>query len=588
MLRWPDAILAQSEEDRRRFVLAGASEQRVRVAGNLKYDFTPPAGVSSELSAFLDRVSPEAVWIAASTTAPVEAGDPDEDDVVIAAFQKLAQRHPQLLLVLAPRRPERFPVVADKLRRAGVSFVRRSELNDVVVLPGVLLLDSIGELAGLFERASVVFMGGTLTRRGGHNILEPAFFGKPVIIGPHMENFAEIAQEFSDAGAVVKIDRTEALARAVEAMLDDTVRRREVGEISRQLALTKRGTAQGTAQKILAAVAESVVDPPLTLAARMTLGPLACVWTAGHRMRLATIKPKALTTKVVSVGSLAMGGAGKSPMVAHLAQRAAAAGRSPAILTRGYRRESSEPAIVPRGKTAPVQVTGDEAQIFVRQDSADVGIGADRYETGIRTERELHPDLFLLDDGFQHLRLKRDADIVLIDALDPLRGGVFPLGRLREPPAGLARATIVVITQATRDVSGIEKLVRRYNSSAPIFRSRVVAREWVDLASGAVCQPQFRSVAAFCGLGAPWSFWNTLEDLGLQVVSRRAFPDHHRYSGADLREVVREGAEAVVTTEKDAMNLFPDAAEAVAPLRMYYLRIGIEIENEERLLRRIL
>ncbi len=320
----------------------------------------------------------------------------------------------------------------------------------------------------------------------------------------------------------------------------------------------------------------------------MTLGPLACAWSAGHGIHLATAKAKTLTTKVVSVGSLAMGGAGKSPMVAHLAQRAAAAGRSPAILTRGYRRESVEPAIVPRGKTAPVEVTGDEAQMFVRQGSAHVGIGADRYETGSRMERELKPDLFLLDDGFQHVRLKRDENIVLIDALDPLRGGVFPVGRLREPPPGLARATIIVITQATRDVSGIEKLVRRYNSSAPIFRSRVVAREWVDIATGVVCQPRFQSAAAFCGLGAPWSFWNTLEDLGLQVASRRAFPDHHRYSSADLREVACDGAEAMVTTEKDAMNLFPDAAEAVAPLRMYYLRIGIEIENEERLLQRIL
>ncbi len=262
VLRWPDAILAQSEEDRRRFVLAGAPEERVHVAGNLKYDFTPPAGVSSELSAFLDRVRPEAVWIAASTTAPVEAGDPDEDDVVIEAFRKLAPRHPGLLLVVAPRRPERFPVVADKLRKAGVAFVRRSELSDVVSLPGALLLDSIGELAGLFERASVVFMGGTLARRGGHNILEPAFFGKPVIVGPHMENFAEIAREFSAAGATVTIDGPGALADAVEAMLDDMARRREVGEKARQLAVAKRGTAARATEQILAAMGASVVDPP--------------------------------------------------------------------------------------------------------------------------------------------------------------------------------------------------------------------------------------------------------------------------------------------------------------------------------------
>src|SRR6185369_10498192 len=112
-----------------------------------------------------------------------------------------------------------------------------------------------GELAGLFQRATVVFMGGTLPRRGGHNILEPAFFGKPVIVGPHMENFAEIAQEFSAAGAIVKIDGAGALAGAVEALLDDAARRDDVGERARQLAVAKRGTADRVAAEILAATA---------------------------------------------------------------------------------------------------------------------------------------------------------------------------------------------------------------------------------------------------------------------------------------------------------------------------------------------
>jgi tetraacyldisaccharide 4'-kinase len=583
VLRWPDAILAQSEEDRRRFLLAGAPEERVRVAGNLKYDFTPPSDIAADLSGFLDRLRAESVWIAASTTAPVEPGDPDEDDVVIEAFQRLTQRRRGLLLVLAPRRPERFAVVAEKLRKAGVAFVRRSEPGEALALPGVLLLDSIGELAALFSRASVVFMGGTLARRGGHNILEPAFFGKPVIVGPHMENFAEITQEFSAARAIVRIDGPEALCATVETVSDDSG---GIGERARQLAVAKRGTADRVAKEILAAAAGAVVDPQHTLVARLTLGPLAYAWRAGHRIHLAVAKAQALNTRVVSVGSLAMGGAGKSPTVAHLAERAAAAGRTPAILTRGYGRESTQDVIVHRGETADVAQTGDEAQMFVRRGAAHVGIGADRYQTGLRMEREMKPDLFLLDDGFQHLRLKRDEDIVLIDALDPLGGGVFPLGRLREPLTGLARATAIVITRADGDVSGIEKTIRRYNSSAPIFRSRVVAREWVDFASGSVCKPGFRRVTAFCGLGSPGSFWNTLESLGLKVVSRRAFPDHHRYTERDLQGMV--GAEAVVTTEKDAMNLFPRAAEAVAPLRMYYLRIGIEIDNEEGLLKRIL
>ena len=195
-------------------------------------------------------------------------------------------------------------------------------------------------------------------------------------------------------------------------------------------------------------------DPPHTLEARITRGPLAAIWTAGHAANIARTRPKKLDTPVISVGALTMGGAGKSPFVAHLAQKLAEAGRNPAILTRGYGRKSRLDVIVPRGGSAPVEQTGDEAQMYVQRGVAHVGIGCDRYEVGRRMERELHPDIFLLDDGFQHFRLQRDQDIVLIDALDPLGGGVFPLGRLREPLTALARATAVVITRAENQPRG--------------------------------------------------------------------------------------------------------------------------------------
>ena len=199
VLCWPDTILAQTEEDARRYVRAGAPPEKVRATGNLKYDFVPPVGgIAQEVAAFLDAVKPVQVWIAASTSAPVAADDIDEDDAVIAAFQKISR--PGLLLILVPRKPERFDAAAAKLAQAEIPFVRRSSLKGSsqkkLELPGVLLLDSMGELAALYARADVVFMGGTLGARGGHNVLEPAYFGKPVIAGPHMENFAEMAREF--------------------------------------------------------------------------------------------------------------------------------------------------------------------------------------------------------------------------------------------------------------------------------------------------------------------------------------------------------------------------------------------------------
>jgi tetraacyldisaccharide 4'-kinase len=514
----------------------------------------------------------------------VEPGDPDEDDVVIEAFKRVSSHYSGLLLIIAPRRPERFPVVASKLAQAGVSFVRRSEGSASLTLPGVLLLDSIGELAGLFERATVVFMGGTLPQRGGHNILEPAYFGKPVIVGPHMENFAAIMEEFSAADAVVKIDDPDALAGAVEALLTNPRRASEIGGRARALAEAKRGTAEHVVEQILAAAYESVPDPPRTLEARLTLGPLSEVWKAGNsaNIAMALTRRARLEIPVVSIGALAMGGAGKSPFVAHLAQKFAEAGRTPAILTRGYGRKSRLNVIVPRGTSATIEQTGDEAQMYVRQAVAHVGIGADRYRIGFRMERELNPkpDVFLLDDGFQHFRLWRSANIVLIDALDPLGGGVFPLGRLREPFRALARATAIVITRAENRHAGIERLIRRYNPKAPIFRARIVSLGPLPVGP----------VAAFCGLGQPRTFWRTLDILGIRAAPRLAFPDHHRYSGADLNEIFRQataaGAHGLVTTEKDMMN-FP-GSHFLSPFPLYCLRIGIEIENEAELLRHIL
>jgi 3-deoxy-D-manno-octulosonic-acid transferase len=599
VLIWPDAIFTQSEEDSRRFVIAGAPEGWVSSAGNLKYDFNPPAsGIAADVASFLDRKRPEAVWIAASTMPPKESSDPDEDDAVLAAFTTI--KRPGLLLILAPRRPERFDIVAGKLTRAGIAFARRTALASAPPASSdaarVLLLDSIGELAALFERADVVFMGGTLASRGGHNILEPAYFSKPVIAGPHMENFAAIADEFSAHHAILRIAGGNDLAAAVAALLDDPERARSIGAKARELAMAKRGAVDRVTADILTYAGLGVPNPLRTFAARTVLTPLSWIWRGGHSLNvkrgLAALQ--AMDTKVVSIGALVMGGAGKSPVVAHLAQRLHAAGRNPAILTRGYRRSSSQRiVIVPRGAAAPLDQTGDEAQMFVRAGHAHLGIGADRFAVGrqMETATGKAPGIFLLDDGFQHVRLQRDEDIVLIDALDPLAGGVFPLGRLREPFENLARATAIIVTRVEprQSIAGIEQLIRRHNQRAPIFRSRVVPREWVRFDGG---PSPFSRVGAFCGLGSPNSFWRTLEELGLEVAFRRVFSDHHPYSPSELRRLAAqasaEGVEALVTTEKDLMNLCEGAAALLAPHPLYWLKIGVEIEREDELLGRIL
>jgi tetraacyldisaccharide 4'-kinase len=597
-LAQPDVIFAQSKEDARRFVLAGAPGDRVRVAGNLKYDFTPPsAGVALDLRAFIDSAQPGGIWIAASTMPPLEPGDPDEDDAVIRTFQALAVEFPSLLLILAPRRPERFDEVAATLSRAGIRFARRTSLG-ALALPGVLLLDSIGELAALFERATVVFMGGTLASRGGHNILEPAYFAKPVIAGPHMENFSDLAQDFSAAGALLRIANADELAPAVANLLQSPERAERIGAAARDLANAGRGAADRMAAEILQAYEEGVPSPRRTFAARAALTPLSWLWRAAHRMNLARglAARRSLSTKAVSVGALAMGGAGKSPVTAHLAELLDAAGHNVAILMRGYGRKSRADIVVPKGGEAAVTETGDEAQALLRSGHAHVGIGAGRYRIGRIMEKQLAPDIFLLDDGFQHVRLQRDEDLVLIDALDPLGGGVFPLGRLREPFSNLERATAIIVTRTEpcQEITGLERLIRRYNRDAPIFTAQVVAKQWhrlqpvMPISQAEACATP---VAAFCGLGQPRSFWRTLESLGMEIAFRQEFGDHHSYSPSDLRRLAARasaaGVDTLVTTQKDMLNLPAEGAELLQPRKLWWLEIGVEIDHQEELLRRI-
>ncbi len=600
-LGFADTIFAQSVEDKRRFVVAGARLDQVKIAGNLKYDFTPPSeGIAPTIAGFFHRIEPAKpgllkVWIAASTMPPADATDIDEDDIVLRAFAQLSSKYHTMLLIVVPRRPERFDLVAGKLTRAGVNFVRRTKLARLE-LPGVLLLDSMGELAPLFERADVVFMGGTLARRGGHNILEPAYFGKPVIVGPHMENFAAIAKEFHAANALVSIENGDELGAAVARLLDDPGK---IGARARDLALSKRGVVNRIGQEVFAAAANGIPDPPRTLLAQAVLRPLSWVWAAGHRANVARqlAQRRTLSTPVISIGGLTMGGSGKSPMVAHLAHLLRERGRNPAILTRGYHRKSHDRVvIVPRGEKAATELTGDEAQIYVRAGDAHVGIGKDRYDTGVRMEETLSPDLFILDDGFQHLRLARTQDVVMIDALDPFGGGMFPLGRRREPCRSLARASAIVVTRVEpgQDIARLKRIIRQY-SPAPIFTARVAPRSWIDYESRAIrpaAEVKFGRVAAFCGLGNPRAFWRTLEELEIDVVFQWAFGDHHQYKPSELERLAEQaadgGAEVLVTTEKDVMNFCQQAVKIVSPHKLLWLKIGIEIDREEEFLQHIL
>ena len=256
-------FLMQSTADAERAVALGANESSVSVSGNLKYDLGAH-GLSAQQEAVArelnDRyaLSNAPLIIAGSTTE-------GEEPLVLEAFRALRQSHANVRLLLAPRHPERFASVASLLADTHWKIARRSEqLLAPEAMPNadVILLDSIGELAALYQFASVVFVGGSLVPKGGHNILEPALYGKPIIVGPHTENFRAIVEEFLRRDAVLQLAvlaewpeelaeaLTEALAEAFQRLLTDTAYAQRLGQHAQQTVAANRGATARTVEAI--------------------------------------------------------------------------------------------------------------------------------------------------------------------------------------------------------------------------------------------------------------------------------------------------------------------------------------------------
>ena len=532
-----DFVAAQSGVDAARFRELGYAGEIVE-AGNLKFDFDaagkPPA---MDVVAWLATQEPKPLWVAASTTGPRDDQDVDEDDAVLTAFFEMKGR---VRLLLAPRKPERFEVVAGKLRARGIAFARRSELSGVA-RADVLLLDSIGELAPLFALADVVFVGGSFNQTQGHNILEPACFGKPIVTGPNMGNFAVIQQVFVAGDAVRVVGRPEELAAEVLALLNGDA---GLGLRAKQIAESMRGVTARLTPMLVRLLGLGVAKGLVPMAA--ILQPLSMPWSWISQRR---VVGRRLPVKVVSVGNITMGGTGKTPVVLALAESFAAEGMRVGILTRGYGRSLKEPVLLLPGETATRAETGDEAQLYLRDGRFAIGIGADRYEVGRALLERSGLDLILLDDGFQHRRLARDSDLVCVDALRPFAGyGVPPAGWLREPLSGLSRADAFVLTRTRKGVvmAGIEAELAHFGGpEKPVFTLAVKERM--------ESPPEGRRLA-FCGLGNPGSFRQSLDRLGLAEVELVEFADHHEYNEADLRRLRMRG-EVLITTAKDAVRL---------------------------------
>ncbi|MFY9531568.1 MAG: 3-deoxy-D-manno-octulosonic acid transferase [Candidatus Acidiferrales bacterium] len=244
------AYLAQSQDDAHRLLEMGAPEELVEVTGNLKYDGEPPT--IGEFGEWLTEQSRQQerwpVMVAGSVAA-------DEEAAVLAAYDIVQRQWRRALLILAPRKPERFDAAAEIALEQGWRVVRRSRLNLAAPLDeeaDVLLLDSIGELAGIYALADAVFIGGSLVPAGGHNILEPAWFARPPVFGTSMDNFSEMAGQFLSAGAGIQVSSGERLGKAWVQLIRDSTYRERMGRAARELVERNRGATARSLDRIAA------------------------------------------------------------------------------------------------------------------------------------------------------------------------------------------------------------------------------------------------------------------------------------------------------------------------------------------------
>ena len=313
--------------------------------------------------------------------------------------------------------------------------------------------------------------------------------------------------------------------------------------------------------------------------------PLSALYSAVTRTRLSlyergTFRTTKLDRPVISVGNMTVGGTGKTPLVEFVSKVIGATGKKVCILTRGYGRQHPErQVIVSDGQAilATPAEAGDEPYLLATNllGLAAVICSADRISAGRDAIEVFGTECFVLDDGFQHLRLARDLNIVTVDATNPWGGGqLLPHGRLREPLSGLSRADCVVITRCDQamNLDPLREQIRDLISGRPVFESTMKPRR-SPLADG--------PVAAFCAVGNPKSFFEQLRNSGYELVAEKAFRDHHAYTQKDIDDLTdaatRAGARALITTAKDAVKL--RSLHFSLPYSVFEIEIAIQDEE---------
>ena len=621
----------QSKVDADNILKLGADPALVTVTGNTKFDQTYTNVSEAEKHNLLLELGlgdNQGVFLAGST-------HKGEEEHVLKAYNDIKRVFPEAKLVIAPRSVLRTNAILDLCDQYCFTAVTRTQLQEQYSTGhDVVILNTIGELGKMYSVGDVIFVGGSLIPHGGHNILEPAAHGKAIIVGPNMFNFKDTHVLFKNRNAVVTVKNGADLAKEALKLFQDDGERHRMEEETLAICRENRGAAERTADilnDLLIKVEQNKVkatdklenfqtyfmqlvhnkEPQglLTRGIVIILYLLSHVYSVLVNLKLdcykfGIIQSKKLDCFVISLGNITVGGTGKTPTAQHLAKYIRDLGYRVVILNRGYRAKwQGEVGLVSDGKHIYMEAdqAGDEAYMLAKHlPEVPVLIGPDRSKTGQYAVEHFGAEVAILDDGFQHWKLKRDVDVVLIDSVNLFGNGyVLPRGTLREPITHLERADVCLMTKVDQGLPGFNKYIRdqiaKYGSNPIVVESIHHPQSCIELCDWKrniadegmpISTIKGKKVVALSAIGNPTSFEQTVCSTGAEIIESFRFPDHHEYTQEEMvdamEQAVRQGAEAIVTTEKDAVKLPMEFLAAVPEERaipVYILTVEVVLQD---------
>ncbi len=621
----------QSKVDAENILKLGADPALVTVTGNTKFDQTYTNVSETEKHNLLLELGlgdNQGVFLAGST-------HKGEEEHVLKAYNDIKRVFPEAKLVIAPRSVLRTNAILDLCDQYCFTAVTRTQLQEQYSTGhDVVILNTIGELGKMYSVGDVIFVGGSLIPHGGHNILEPAAHGKAIIVGPNMFNFKDTHVLFKNRNAVVTVKNGADLAKEALKLFQDDDERHRMEKETLAICRENRGAAERTADilnDLLIKVEQNKVkatdklenfqtyfmqlvhnkEPQglLTRGIVIILYLLSHVYSVLVNLKLdcykfGIIQSKKLDCFVISLGNITVGGTGKTPTAQHLAKYIRDLGYRVVILNRGYRAKwQGEVGLVSDGKHIYMEAdqAGDEAYMLAKHlPEVPVLIGPDRSKTGQYAVEHFGAEVAILDDGFQHWKLKRDVDVVLIDSVNLFGNGyVLPRGTLREPITHLERADVCLMTKVDQGLPGFNKYIRdqiaKYGSNPIVVESIHHPQSCIELCDWKrniadegmpISTIKGKKVVALSAIGNPTSFEQTVCSTGAEIIESFRYPDHHEYTQEEMvdamEQAVRQGAEAIVTTEKDAVKLPMEFLAAVPEERaipVYILTVEVVLQD---------